>query len=168
MAYVGSALTLVTASVEGTFNVFAYVTADTIATVTTGYYFSDGIKRGLNVGDWIFCAAAGYPFLMYVTASRGFACAAEVATLAAAQSSLEFSETANFTPSVPGVYWLNASNLTLTIPAVNPGGDIVIVDKTGAPNLTISGSLLNGLPVLGGDGTFILSWSALYNGVFWK
>ena len=167
MAYVGSALTLVTASVEGTFNVFAYVTADTIATVTTGYYFSDGIKRGLNVGDWIFCAAAGYPFLMYVTASRGFACAAEVATLAATQSSPEFLETSNFTPTSPGTYYINLSGLTLTIPAEYVGGDILVVDLTGNPNLTISGSLLNGLPVLGGDGTFTLRWSALYNGYFW-
>ena len=64
MAYVGTALTLVTASVEGTFNVFAYVTADTIATVTTRYYFSDGINHGTHntivTGNNVSAMPAGY------------------------------------------------------------------------------------------------------------
>ena len=80
----------------------------------------------------------------------------------------EFSETAAFTPSAPGTYFLNASNIPMTIPASNLGSDILMVDKTGAPNLTIIGALLNGLPVLGPYGTFTLRWSALYSGYFWK
>ena len=83
MAYVGSALTLVTASIEGSFNMFAYVTADAISAVTVVGYFADGGERGMGVGDWMFCVAAGYPFLMYVTEEIGVACTAEVATLAA-------------------------------------------------------------------------------------
>ena len=82
MAYVGKAVTLVTPSIEGTFNVFAYVTADNINLVAATNYFTDGVERGMGPGDWIFCAAAGYPFLMYVTAKSGLACTAEVAVLA--------------------------------------------------------------------------------------
>lgn len=79
----------------------------------------------------------------------------------------EYTETTNFTPSVPGTYYLNASGLTLTVPSANVGGDLLIVDITGAPNLTISGSLLNSAPVMGPYGTFTLRWSTRYSGFFW-
>ena len=82
----------------------------------------------------------------------------------------EFSESANFTPAAPGTYYLTAAGLTLTIPAGSVGGDILIVDKTGAPNLTISGTILNapsGLsPITAADATFTLRWSALFAGYF--
>lgn len=104
MAYLGSAVTLVTPSIEGTFNVFAYVTADNITAVTATNYFFDGAERGMGVGDWIFCVAAGLPFLMYVISESGFHCTAEVATLAATNG--------NALPTVPpapgsGLLWNN-------------------------------------------------------------
>lgn len=81
MAYVGNNVVIVAQSIEGSFQIFSYSTTDNITTVTGANYFSDGAERGMNIGDWIFCVAAGYPFLMYVVSSLGLACTAESASL---------------------------------------------------------------------------------------
>ena len=105
MAYVGNAVTLVTPSIEGTFNVFAYATSDAITVVAGAGYFADGGERGMGVGDWLFCVAAGYPFLMYVTAETGLACTAEVATLAMVNGN---SVPTTQPPVGSGILWNNA------------------------------------------------------------
>ena len=79
----------------------------------------------------------------------------------------EFSETASFTPAQSGTYYLNASGLTLTVPSGSVGGDILVVDKTGAPNLAISGTILNApgiASITAAYATFTLRWSAKYSG----
>lgn len=81
MAYNGALLSLVTQSIEGAFNVFAYFTADNITSVTAAHYFADGVERGMGVGDWLFIQAGGFPFLGYVAAESGLAVTVEVAVL---------------------------------------------------------------------------------------
>ena len=79
----------------------------------------------------------------------------------------EFDVTTNFTPSAPGTYFLMAANLTFTVPSASVGGDFSIVDLTGAPNLTISGTILNnpGLTsITGANFALPLRGSALHNG----
>ncbi len=56
MAYNGSNLIMRAAgAVEGTFNVWEYLSTDSLATITASGYFSDGGKRGMLVGDivWV-------------------------------------------------------------------------------------------------------------------
>lgn len=81
MAYVGSKLTIVAQSIEGDFQIFSYSTTDNVTAVTANNYFSDGAFRGMNIGDWVFLVAAGYPYMLYIYASNGTACSGETASL---------------------------------------------------------------------------------------
>lgn len=54
MAYTPNTLSLLTPTVEGAFKQWAYQTADSFtATVVGSGYFSDGVTRGMQVGDMV-------------------------------------------------------------------------------------------------------------------
>ena len=81
MAYTGSSLSLIAASIEGSFNIFSYISPDSIQAVTANNYFSDGVERGMGVGDFLFAVVTGVPYILYVSASSGLACTVESAVL---------------------------------------------------------------------------------------
>jgi len=54
MAYTGNTLSLVTSTVEGAVpKLWVYSTADADATITGASYVSDGVSRGMAVGDLV-------------------------------------------------------------------------------------------------------------------
>jgi hypothetical protein len=61
MAYTGNSLSLISSTIEGNFNVAAYLTTDSIATVEGANYISDGQTRGLEVGDIVFVLCGATP-----------------------------------------------------------------------------------------------------------
>jgi hypothetical protein len=94
--------------------------------------------------------------------------AAALNALAEIPPSLEFVKTTSFSPSTPGIYFLLAPNLTMTLPPASLGGDIVVVDLTGLPNLTIAGDIVNApsSPYLltTGYASLMFGWSPAYSG----
>ena len=86
----------------------------------------------------------------------------------AALPSTEYAVTSNTTIGAAGIYYLNASGLTLTLPSASVSGEIVIVDQTGAPNASIAGTVLNApsspLAMSAGYASLTLVWSAKYSG----
>ena len=82
MAYVGANLSMLMETIEGSFSTFVYVTSDTIAQVLAAGYFSDGVERGMSVGDVVFASVGGVPYLLYVASSSHGACSVSPYTLA--------------------------------------------------------------------------------------
>jgi hypothetical protein len=80
----------------------------------------------------------------------------------------QFPQTSNFTPAAPGTYAILAPGLMMALPMASLGGDIVVVDKTGAPNLTISGAIVNApsspLLLTAAYASLRLRWSVTYSG----
>jgi hypothetical protein len=80
----------------------------------------------------------------------------------------EFAVTSNTTPIVPGTYYLQAENLTFSLPASSIGGDIVLVDMTGAPNMTRGGPAPLNMPAgMVWTAPYFeqrFTWSAKYSG----
>lgn len=81
MAYTGNTLSLIANSIEGNFNLFCYLTGDTIQQVTATNYFFDGGERGMQVGDFLFAICAGIPFVLYVSAIAGLEATVQSAVL---------------------------------------------------------------------------------------
>lgn len=88
MAYTGNTLALIANSIEGTYNIFAYLTADTIGQVLATNYFFDGGERGMGVGDVVFAVCSDNLFILYVSAVSGLACTVTSALLAINGASL--------------------------------------------------------------------------------
>jgi hypothetical protein len=67
MAYASSNPPFVILSVPkptgGTFNIWAYVSADAKATVSGANYFTDALERGMNVGDLVFVSDTATPLI---------------------------------------------------------------------------------------------------------
>lgn len=53
MAYTGNTLSLIDYTIEGGWKEWTYVTSDSLATVKGAGYFSDGVTRGMEVGDFV-------------------------------------------------------------------------------------------------------------------
>ena len=107
MAYTGKSVALVAQGIEGTVQLFAYVTADQITAVIGAGYFSDGGERGMKAGDWIFCVAAGNPFLLSVVSVSGFAVTAASAVLNLSGNSFPTTQPV----AGSGIIWNNAGIL---------------------------------------------------------
>lgn len=88
MSYTGNTLSVIAQSIEGSFNVCVYMTADTVAQILAAGYMADGGERGLRIGDIVFAVVGGIPYVMFVSAISGFACTLESAALAINGASL--------------------------------------------------------------------------------
>lgn len=73
MAYSGNDLSALVQTIEGTIGINAYANAaaDSLATMLGAGYFSDGLKRGLALGDVVYLYVAGVPIPAYVSAMSG-------------------------------------------------------------------------------------------------
>ena len=81
----------------------------------------------------------------------------------------EYNVTTNQKVTLPGTYYIRNVNLTVALPTTPPGGDIILVDMTGAwPNLTLTGNSVNTthfIDVLPQNGKLTIRWSTLNAGV---
>ena len=103
MAYTGNTLSLIANTVEGYFHIYAYITFDTIAQVIAPKYISDGVERGLILGDFVYAITGGVPYMLYVSAVSGGACT--LSSVAVAISGADFPTT---NPGVgSGTLWNN-------------------------------------------------------------
>lgn len=60
MAYDTTELKPLLAGMSGQhFNLWVYDTTDAVSTVRVDAYFSDGVKRGMNIGDLVICRVWG-------------------------------------------------------------------------------------------------------------
>ena len=82
MAYQGSNLILIAGSIEGSVNFFSYVTSDSFSAVLAANYFSDGIERGMQIGDLVFVIASGIGYVCYVSGIHALSATIEAAALA--------------------------------------------------------------------------------------
>ena len=82
MAYSGANLSVMAQTVEGNFSLFFYASPDNLATVVSANYFSDGIERGMQVGDFVYALVANIPYMLYVSSRVGFACTVSAVTTA--------------------------------------------------------------------------------------
>ena len=103
MAYIGNNLSTLVQTVEGTFGIFLYVTSDSMVLVTSAGYLSDGVARGMELGDFCFVVSGGVPFLLYCSNVVGKAC-----TLASVSVALNGNNLPTSNPGVgSGFLWNN-------------------------------------------------------------
>jgi hypothetical protein len=70
MAYTANTLSMWTGGpVEGAQKLWTYVTSDTLLTVKGASYFSDGVSRGMQVGDFVMVVNPGTAYALYAVTS---------------------------------------------------------------------------------------------------
>lgn len=133
-----------------------------VATIAPGAVTSSKLAIGAAAGNLGFAPA--HPGANSdITSLSGLTTPLSTAQGGTGSAGAEFSVTSSTTITTPGTYFILAANLTLTLPTTGVGGDAVIVDLTGSPNLTISGTVINSLTspyvISVGKSSTTLRWS---------
>jgi hypothetical protein len=131
MAYTGNQLSIISGTIEGNFNVAVYYAgADTLATVLAANYITDGLARGLELGDIVYVVLGVLPanyvtIIMQVTGQQSAVPTngANGVTLSAASQSA----------AIPQTKFTTAALVAGNVPAASiTGAQDVVWQNTGA------------------------------------
>lgn len=184
MAYVGNSLSCVAQTIEGTVNIYVYVSTDTIATINGAGYFSDGASRGMTVGDlvaainpttgamtWLSvtsvsglavttATASGSGLSGYIPETKYTTGALTAATLTAAQVAGGKFTALNNSGNTPGTQTLPAASvLFAAIPGAQVGFNYILrILNAGTGTLTLAADAGATITVTGHTSILTLTW----------